>query len=579
MPELVVSSTSTHMGVARELDLFTKTFWGMNTPHETLFKSPIEHTSKHLDDTTNVHYGVTNKVDVSVRTYTDFMVNVDTSVRTASEGVFPLDVTLSTHTPNDLTHVNTVTETPYINILPYVDLDYKSKWYRVNIHASKPHAPADFKYLPTGDFNIGNELIGFTGDFVEPIDYDKLVTPLSPVDSSTTLPWKGLGDLITFEKSLTYGYSVNAFIVSGGSDIGHNTDEDAIEPPEPPTEPETGEVIRLVNIINVVALPSRTPINFSNFTLAIDLESVAWVVNFDIADLESLALVKPSGLTSKEVEIDINGEIFTVFIGRTSTSLSSDRTKGVQRAIRCTGWSTVKQLSYPYSPKRSHNETSSSSPAGLLSGELTGTGFTGTWNSVSWTIPANVFSYFEKTPLAAISELAQSVGAVIVPSMTAKSFTVEPYYPISPWNWDTATPDYTISEASCFSVDTEWIPQESPDSVYVYGEETGGIAVKCVKLGTAGLKTLPTIVDKYITDTIAGVERGRIEVAKNGFKEVVPVTTYIDGNGIIMPQSLLEVNALDGSTWRGMVVAVAISVTRNGSAVVQRLSIERHYDN
>ena len=52
---------------------------------------------------------------------------------------------------------------------------------------------------------------------------------------------------------------------------------------------------------------------------------------------------------------------------------------------------------------------------------------------------ANVFSYFDKAPLAAIAELAESVGAVVKPDRTGKSFSVVPRYSVSPCGSNRAT--------------------------------------------------------------------------------------------------------------------------------------------
>jgi len=334
-----------------------------------------------------------------------------------------------------------------------------------------------------------------------------------------------------------------------------------------------------VNIVNIVKLPERTPIEFVDFTLATDLDSIAWTVNFTIASQTSLDILKPVGLTTVEVEININGELFVCFIGRTATSLSVDDSGMKKNSWKCVGWSKTKLLSHPYTRKRSFTETSDSTPAGLINDELSGTSFTASWNSVNWTIPANVYSYLEKAPLAAIAELAESVGAVIIPDPTNNSFTVEKYYPTSPWNWAITAPDFNLSETEFYTINTEWLPKESPDSIFVYGEETGGAAVKCVKTGTAGVLTLPTVINKYITDTVAGTERGRIEVAKNGYKEIIPVTTYVDPvDGIIKPRSLLEITTSAGETWKGMVIGTSINIKRQGTAVIQSLNIERHYD-
>ena len=446
----------------------------------------------------------------------------------------------------------------------------------VNITFDKVNPDSEWRYLPTSDFVIDSELVSFTTDFVEPLDYDLVKTVLSPVGSNSSYPWNRTR-IVDIYKNLTYGYGLNNFLVGGGVGVDYTVDDDAINPPiDPP--PQAG-VIKVVNVINVVKLPERTPINFTDFTLALDLDSVSWVVNFTISSQASLDILKPVGLTTVDVEININGEIFIVFIGRTSTSLNAKQGGGISRAFKCTGWSRTKLLSYPYHARRSHVETSSSTPAGLVNDELTGTGFTATWNSPSWTIPANIFSYFEKAPLAAIAELAEAVGAVIVPTSDADSFTIEPRYETSPWDWDIASVDRTLNESEFFTMDTNWVPQQAPDSIYVYGEEGGGVAVKCVKSGTAGLVTLPTIVNKYITDTIAGTERGRIEVSRAHFQEIIPVTTYVDAvEGIIKPRELLQVNALAGGNWRGMVTQTTVSCKRNGSAVIQSLNIEVHYE-
>lgn len=447
----------------------------------------------------------------------------------------------------------------------------------VDVQYTKPFVDKNFQYLPSTDFNIRDELIGFTTDFVQPYDVRFLKTKLSPVMMSTGGYWDKhvTADI---QKSFRYGYSKNNFLVGGSFNNSYVTDDDAINPPVEPVP--VREVIRLVNIVNVVKLPERTPVKWHNFTLARDLDSMAWVANFDISDSATYAMLKPTGLTPIEVEIDINGELFLMFVGYTQSSVSGDRVRGAQRNYKITLYSTTKLLTYPYKSRRSHNENSSTTPAGIVNDELLGSGFTGTWSAPSWTIPANVFSYFEKSPMAAISEVAEAVGAVIEPALNARDFSIVPRYEVSPWNWATATVDRTINEAECFTVDSKWEPREKPDSIYVYGEDNGGAAVKCVRQGTAGLVTLPTVVNKYITDTIAGTERGRIEVAKEHIDERVPITTFVDAvNGIIKPRELLEINPADGgAAWRGTVSLVSLRCERQGTAIVQSIEVERFYE-
>lgn len=541
MPELLISSTVTNSGIATTEDAHIGLLsWSI--PDEKgsnigfIYVPPIN-----VDDSNNYPYERSSIVDLTIKLINENnLVITHVVTKTSSSVMLNQDVTTTDVTRNKFEWLDSPTDCDYYNVIPSIDNSYQL------VHR-------------------GVHLL---------LEYDNLITPLSPVGSVTNTPWE-LPNSVDIDKSLTYGYSINNFLVGGSTDTNYPVDEAAVNPPEPP--PVAGEVITFVNVINVVVLPERTPISFTNLSLSIDLDSIAWVFNFDIADQASLNLIKPQGAVVKEVEIDINGEKFVVFIGKTSTSTSATDTGGVQRRIKCTGWSATKQLTYPYSSKKSHTENSSSTPSGILNSELTGTGFTGTWDSPSWTLPANVFNYIDKAPLAAISELVLSIGSIIVPHPVDKSFSVKPRYPISPWNWSTATPDLYMSESQFFTIDTEWVPAESPDSIYVYGEEQG-VGVKCVKQGTAGLVTLPTIVDKHITDVVAGAERGRIEVSRNGFKEIIPITTYLSETGIIMPHMLIEVTDSLGGTWRGMVIGVSLTIKRVGNAIVQSINVERHYD-
>ena len=465
----------------------------------------------------------------------------------------------------------------YYGILPWIDESTSDTFSQVYIYEDKPTPLNDLRYLPVYDFNFLNEEINFTADFIDPINFDSIRTRLSPVNTASKLPWSR-SKVVDIYQQLKWGYGINNFLVGGSVNTYHRTDQDAITPP--PEPPLSQEVISFVNIVNIVKLPERTVVRFDNLSLSYDVDSIAWNVSFDVADKSTYNLVKPSKNSVVELEININNELFNVFIGKTSTTTSVDASGKVQRRIKCQGWSVHKLLTHPYHVRRSHVETSPATPAGILSAELTGTGFTATWDTVSWTLPANTFTYIDKAPIAALSDLVQSVGAVIIPTPDAKSFSVKPRYPISPWSWSGVGADINLNENSFFSIDTEWFPQESPDSVYVYGESSSGVAVKCVRAGQPGTITLPTVVSSYFTDTIPAVERGRIEVAKNGYKEIVPISTYVDPvDGILMPLQLVNVTEADNLTnWRGLVVGVTLNLKRNGNALVQTIQLERHYD-
>jgi len=463
----------------------------------------------------------------------------------------------------------------YFNLLPYVDVGISENFYSVSLDFEKPLAPDSQTYLPTLMFEFNeSDLSTFNGDFIKPIDYDKLRTRLSSLNSSTTYPW-GVTKIVDIYEDLKWGYGNNDFNVGGAVSNEYLVDADTLNLPTP----DSTRVITFVNVVNVYVLPARTPIQFSDFKLSYDIDSVAWNFSMTVPDKATANMVKPTQLNVIELEVNINGSVFLVFVAKTSTTKNTENDGTVVTRIKCSGFSIHKLLSHPYSSKKSKTYATTSAPSGILNDQLIGTGFTGTWGSVTWTLPANTLSYIDKSPLGVMSELASAVGAIILPTPDSKDFTIKPRYPISPWQWDIMSPDIALSENNFFSIDTEWIPQESPDSIYVFGEDNNGVAVKCTINGRAGNKTLPSVTNKYMTDTTPATERGRIEVAKNGFIEIVPVSTYVDPIiGIIQPLSLVEVTESDNVTkWKAQVVSNSLTLKRNGNALVQNLQLERHY--
>lgn len=451
----------------------------------------------------------------------------------------------------------------------WVEYD-KPKNFEVDFNLTEllPNAARTF-----ADLSLGNSKLIYPERIVT--GYKK--TPIQPEGLNTLIKYQKPVNIENNTQSFKWGYGLNNFIIGGQWREGFK-----IEPPEPPKEPvkhKDPEVYRIVNIVNITAVPNGEIINFDNFTITRDIDSFAWTASFDILDKASFSLVKPQGRVLKEVDININGEKFRVFIGKTSTGTRATKDKGAVTVFKVTGWSRTRFLSDPYSGKKSYTNPTEKPAAGLVNDELVGTGFTAEWKTVNWAVPAGIHSYQSKTPLGAILSLVNAAGGVITPAKTGDSFEIKPYYPVSPWHWldqDTAV-DRTMYESQFFSIDVDAVPKDNPDGVYVYGEEKG-VGVKAIRQGKPGTALLPDIVDRYITTNTVGQERGRIEVAKNSYIEKIPMTTYIDENGIIMPQELIEFTDLDGQKWRGMVSQTTIVCSRVGTALMQKITVDRYYE-
>tara|TARA_R100000697_G_scaffold82697_1_gene94587 strand:+ start:2862 stop:5051 length:2190 start_codon:yes stop_codon:yes gene_type:complete len=403
-------------------------------------------------------------------------------------------------------------------------------------------------------------------------------TPLQPTGS----PFKaGFGKAsVQIDKSQTFawGYGLNNFVIGGVTTIPSRPDPVIPPEPDPPIVHINYEVYRVVNTVNITVRPSGQFLDFDNFSITRDVESFAWTCTFDLLTLESYNLVRPVGRALQTIDININGTIFTVFVGKANTSVRSTA-NGTTRVYRCTAWSNLKRLSYPYARRRSFSDSQARTAAQIATNELTGTGFTVDWQTVDWQVPVGVHTYQNKTSLGAVLGVVNAIGGVIVPDLSENAFTVRPYYPVSPWNWDDPLTQINreMNESQFFSIDNDTIPRDNPNGVYVYGQEQG-VGVFAVRLGTPGNELLPDVVDRYITANTAGQERGRIEVARNSFIELIPMTTYVDENGIIMPQELIEFTALDDTTWRGMVVQTTVNCSRVGTALTQQITIARFFD-
>ena len=403
-------------------------------------------------------------------------------------------------------------------------------------------------------------------------------TPLQPTGSPFKAPFGKASVQIDKSQTFAWGYGLNSFVIGGVTTIPSNPEEVIPPEPDPPIVHINYEVYRIVNTVNITVRPGGQFLDFDNFSITRDVESFAWTCTFDLLTLEGYNLVRPVGRTIKEVDVNINGTIFTVFVGKASTSTRANN-NGVTRVYRCTAWSNLKRLSYPYARRRSFTDSQARTAAQIAANELTGTGFTVDWQTVDWQVPVGVHTYQNKTSLGAVLGVVNAIGGVIVPDLSESSFQVRPYYPVSPWNWDD---EYTqinrqMNESQFFSVDNDTIPRDNPNGVYVYGQEQG-VGVFAVRIGTPGNELLPDVVDRYITANTAGQERGRIEVARNSFIELIPMSTYIDENGIIMPQELIEFTGLDGTVWRGMVVQTTVNCSRVGTALTQQITIARFFD-
>jgi hypothetical protein len=220
--------------------------------------------------------------------------------------------------------------------------------------------------------------------------------------------------------------------------------------------------------------------------------------------------------------------------------------------------------------------------AQLADHEVDGTGWTVIWEAADWLVPGGTWTYQDLTPIAAMQQLAESVGATLETDMDALNIHVRSRYPVKPWEWEGATPYAIVPAAIMDSDSSEWQDGNNANGVYIYPQNaTSGAFIRIS--GTAGDALAPMVVDPLLTDSGAQTDRGIQELAKAGIKQhevvTIPLFPAPALPSLIPLRSMLQATDEAGDTWMCQVMAVTITATRGQAAtsVRQTLTLERQF--
>ncbi|MFT0214075.1 hypothetical protein VQ643_15980 [Pseudomonas sp. F1_0610] len=349
-----------------------------------------------------------------------------------------------------------------------------------------------------------------------------------------------------------------------------------------PEEPIVEDSYVIGNSVEVVVLPDRTPIEFTTFTLSLDIDSFSWGFSGSLLGKSALLQIKPDASGQKLIEAKINGHIWQFIIESYSRDM---RFANERYSVR--GASRTQYLAAPYALKTSAVNAVDITARQASEDLLLNTGFVMKWDSINenpvdWTITAGALSYLDQTPIEVISRIAESIGAVVKPAKAGNEFSVLPRYRDAVWNWDNATVDRIIPTQIVPEIGGEWTPQPQWNSCYVSGINFG-VAVDVRRAGTAGDQYTTDVYDDLITDTAAARARGIAEICKGGNQEIVtlnmPLFPEQKAPGLIEPAMLCEFRSLDEGNWRGLCLSTEIDVSESGTRVVQTIKLERHHGN
>lgn len=329
---------------------------------------------------------------------------------------------------------------------------------------------------------------------------------------------------------------------------------------------------RVYIVINNLAL-RRTSDNaiVPAFGMSLSLDVGSWTWGFSASlPAQAQALVEPQ---SQPVELSawVNGTEFRVL----AEQVSRERSFG-QSSIRISGRGRNAALDAPYSPVQVFGNANSRTHQQLFDDVLTFNGvplgYVIDYGLEPWSIPAGVWNH-SGTYISALSALAQAAGAYLVPHPSALRFKVRHRYPINPWAWDTALPDFELPSAAITREGLAWKEKPAYNRVFVSGTEQGVLG-RVTRTGTAGELLAPMVTDALITTAAAARQRGRAVLGDTGRKvEHTLRLPVLAATGILEPGTMVSY-VDEGRARKGLVRSTQVEAQMPD--VWQTLGVEVH---
>lgn len=344
----------------------------------------------------------------------------------------------------------------------------------------------------------------------------------------------------------------------------------------------------LINTLEVVRLPDRTPIHAESLDMSASMGAYGWDLSMSLADADQLSLLQPDVSGPREIEVNVNGYLWTFAVESHSRTRAWDPVQGLVHNVSVTARSRTALLAAPYAPARSIVSDADRQAQQLVDDELEFTGFTADYGALNWVVPAGAWYYEATTALDAIARIAAASGAVVLSHPSDKALRIVPRYPVSPWAWTTSTPDHVVLDDVVLEDSLSIRSAPLYDAVVVSGEVEGkGVLVRVTREGEAGNLYAQQVTDALINTIPVATERGRNILGDRGEQAQVDLTvplfpaTSTAGPHRVLPMELVQVQAAGGD-WMGLATGVSISVRRDGDepgalVVEQALSLERHF--
>jgi len=346
------------------------------------------------------------------------------------------------------------------------------------------------------------------------------------------------------------------------------------------TQPSKG-VIFVTNSVSLNRSDDGRDIKMLGFSVGIDSNSYTWSFSATVP-LSELSKVNTAYEQQIGVEFTCNGNLWRFIIDSCDDSVSFG-----ESSLTIKGKSRAMLLASPYAAQRGFKYDTAMSARQIAEDELNRfgvpSGFTLDWQLAGangWQVPANTYSYSNKTPINSLQWIAEAAGGFINAHMSEDIIHVLAHYPIPSWEWAAQTPGINLPMSLITSRSRGRVNKPAYNGVTIYGENDNGIGALIKRSGTAGGYQPPMVTSDLITDQDAAISRGKMILSDTGDIGNIGISMPLHADvGVLKPSTLIGVN--DGEQWVGMVRGTTITGRLSSNRALeidQSIDVERHFD-
>lgn len=347
-----------------------------------------------------------------------------------------------------------------------------------------------------------------------------------------------------------------------------------------PTQPQTG-VIFVTNSVSLTRSDDGREIKMLGFSVGIDSNSYTWSFSATVP-LSELSKVDTARELRIGVDFTCNGNLWRFVLDSCDDSISFG-----ESSLTIKGKSRAMLLAHPYATHRGFKFDTAMSARQIAEAELNRngvpSGFTLNWQLAGvngWQVPANTYSYSNRTPINSLQWIAEAAGGFINADMSEDILHVLAQYPVPSWEWAAQTPSINLTQSLITSRSRGRVNKPAYNGVLLYGEHDTSFGGLIKRRGTSGGYQPPMVTSDLMTDQAAAISRGTMILSDTGDIGNIGISMPLHNDfGVLLPSTLVGVN--DGESWVGMVRGTNITGRLNNNRaleVEQITDFERHFD-